>query len=187
MSKGNKKRLLSLLLFPKLECFLSLWNLDLMTTLFYSPAMPPRPPGLPPMGNPFQPSPVPPPMQPPLPPPESDEPPAKKQKSEDSLIPESEFLLKNKSPVSFRVQVPVVSDKPEWRLNGQILTMTLPLTDMVSVIKAKIHDETGMPSGKQKLQYAGIFIKDSNSLAFYNFAPGPLVQLQVKERGGRKK
>ncbi|KAG1714370.1 Splicing factor 3A subunit 1 [Nymphon striatum] len=150
-------------------------------------SMPPRPPGLPPMGNPFQPSPVPPPMQPPLPPPESDEPPAKKQKSEDSLIPESEFLLKNKSPVSFRVQVPVVSDKPEWRLNGQILTMTLPLTDMVSVIKAKIHDETGMPSGKQKLQYAGIFIKDSNSLAFYNFAPGPLVQLQVKERGGRKK
>ena len=33
----------------------------------------------------------------------------------------------------------------------------------------------------------GMFIKDSNSLAFYNFVNGATVQLQLKERGGRKK
>lgn len=58
-------------------------------------------------------------------------------------------------------------DKPEWKLNGQQLTITLPITDpvsyviiihiliniqQVSVIKARIADELGMPTGKQKLQ-----------------------------------
>lgn len=33
----------------------------------------------------------------------------------------------------------------------------------------------------------GIFIKDSNSLAYYNVTPTSIVQLQLKERGGRKK
>jgi len=46
-----------------------------------------------------------------------------------------------------------MSEKPEWRLKGQVLTLTLPLSDTVSVIKAKIHEETGMPPGKQKLQW----------------------------------
>lgn len=35
--------------------------------------------------------------------------------------------------------------------------------------------------------FQGIFFKDSNSLAFYNMLSGAMVQLQLKERGGRKK
>ena len=49
--------------------------------------------------------------------------------------------------------MPSLSDKPEWKCNGQLLTFTLPLTDQVSVIKAKIFEELMMPAGKQKLQY----------------------------------
>uniref|UniRef100_A0A7N8WXK3 Splicing factor 3a, subunit 1 n=1 Tax=Mastacembelus armatus TaxID=205130 RepID=A0A7N8WXK3_9TELE len=51
----------------------------------------------------------------------------------------------------------------------------------------KIHEATGMPAGKQKLQYEGIFIKDSNSLAYYNMNNGSIIHLALKERGGRKK
>lgn len=119
--------------------------------------------------------------------PADDEPPSKKTKTEESLIPEAEFLAKNKGPVTVRVQVPGAQEKPEWKLNGQILTMTLPLTDTVSVLKAKLHEELGMPPGKQKLQYEGMFVKDSNTLAFYNLGPNSTIVLQVKERGGRKK
>jgi hypothetical protein len=64
----------------------------------------------------------------------------------------SGFIL-FQSPVSLKVAVPNMSEKPEWRLKGQLLTLTLPLSDTVSVIKAKIHEETGMPPGKQKLQW----------------------------------
>ncbi|RZF48905.1 hypothetical protein LSTR_LSTR003285 [Laodelphax striatellus] len=90
-------------------------------------------------------------------------------------------------PVSFKVSVPNMSDKPEWKLNGQVLSMVLPLQDTVSVIKAKIHESTGMPPGKQKLHLDGLFFKDSNSLAYYNITVGTVIQLQLKERGGRKK
>nr|KAF6465831.1 hypothetical protein HJG63_011218 [Rousettus aegyptiacus] len=157
------------------------------------PIMAPRPP---PMivptafvpAPPVAPVPAPAPMPPVHPPPPmEDEPASKKLKTEDSLMPEEEFLRRNKGPVSIKVQVPNMQDKTEWKLNGQVLVFTLPLTDQVSVIKVKIHEATGMPAGKQKLQYEGIFIKDSNSLAYYNMANGAIIHLALKERGGRKK
>ncbi|XP_077165039.1 splicing factor 3A subunit 1 [Paroedura picta] len=145
-----------------------------------SPAFVPAPPVAPVAA----PSPMPP-VHPP--PPMDDEPSSKKLKSEDSLMPEEEFLRRNKGPVTVKVQVPNMQDKTEWKLNGQVLVFTLPLSDQVSVIKVKIHEATGMPAGKQKLQYEGIFIKDSNSLAYYNMTSGSVIHLALKERGGRKK
>ena len=67
------------------------------------------------------------------------------------------------------------------------LAVTLPLSDPISALKARLHDETGMQAGKQKLQMENIFFKDSNTLAYYNIYPNTIVHLQVKERGGRKK
>ena len=53
----------------------------------------------------------------------------------------------------FKVILPNMPDKSEWRLGGQIIELTLPLEDPVSVIKAKIHEITNMPPGKQKLNW----------------------------------
>ncbi|XP_078679823.1 splicing factor 3A subunit 1-like [Branchiostoma floridae x Branchiostoma belcheri] len=152
------------------------------------PTQPPRPPMSMPQFVPAPP-PVPAPPRPIIPerPPATEEPAAKKQKTEDTLVSEEEFLKRNKGPVTFKVIVPKMDDKSEWNLNGQTLTFTLPVTDTVSVIKAKIHEALAMPAGKQKLQYEGIFIKDSNTLAFYNMTHGATIQLALKERGGRKK
>uniref|UniRef100_A0A8D2QEX8 Splicing factor 3A subunit 1 n=1 Tax=Zonotrichia albicollis TaxID=44394 RepID=A0A8D2QEX8_ZONAL len=155
------------------------------------PIMSPRPPPMivptafvpaPPVAPVPSPAPMPP-VHPP--PPMEDEPVSKKLKSEDSLIPEEEFLPPEGLQSQFHV--PNMQDKTEWKLNGQVLVFTLPLSDQVSVIKVKIHEATGMPAGKQKLQYEGIFIKDSNSLAYYNMTSGSLIHLALKERGGRKK
>ena len=44
-------------------------------------------------------------------------------------------------------------EKTEWRLNGQVVPITLPLTDTVASIKAKIQDDTGMAPAKQKLYF----------------------------------
>ena len=40
------------------------------------------------------------------------EPPSKRMRGEESLIPESEFMARHHSPVTFRVSVPNMSDKP---------------------------------------------------------------------------
>ncbi|XP_017111447.1 splicing factor 3A subunit 1 [Drosophila elegans] len=115
-----------------------------------------------------------------------DEPPSKKIRSEDNLIPEAEFVATHKSPVTIQVLVPN-SDKSEWKLNGQMIAVTMALSEPISNLKTKLQDETGMPPAKQKIFYEGMFFKDSNTMAFYNLVNGTTVHLQVKERGGRKK
>lgn len=155
-------------------------------------------PGQAPPGLPLPPVPLPQGLPQPIPPPQmpepshedkTDEPVAKKSRTDtdNELMDEQEFLATHPSPVTFTLQVPDMREKTEWRCHGQTLSFTLPLTDQISVIKAKVHDATGMPAGKQKLQIESLFIKDSNTLAFYNFTSSTVVGLQLKERGGRKK
>jgi splicing factor 3A subunit 1 len=122
---------------------------------------------------------------PPQPEQAEEEPPNKMQRTD--VIPEEEYIKMNPNPITFSVQVPVLSDKPEWNLKGQILDVTMTLSEQVSALKAKIHQETGLPPSKQKLQYDTNFLKDSNTLASYNISPSSCILLALKERGGRKK
>ncbi|XP_065187262.1 splicing factor 3A subunit 1-like [Sycon ciliatum] len=143
---------------------------------------PPRPAAPPPPGMPG-----PPPGGPP-PPGVGDEPASKRRPDpEDHLIPEDQFIAQHPGPVTFGVVIPNSSEKSEWQLNGQTVRISLPITDPVSVIKAKLFEEVGLPAGKQKLVMGPMFVKDSNSLGFYNVTPATVMQLQLKERGGRKK
>lgn len=56
-------------------------------------------------------------------------------------------------------------EKPEWKLNGQMLTFTLPLPESVVNLKAKIQEEINMPPAKQKLFFDVSCFK---LLLFYN-------------------
>ena len=107
--------------------------------------------------------------------PMEEEPQTKKLRTEDSLIPEQQFLARNKvllrfifikkllrtevhtllfqGPVQLNIAVPMMTEKAEWKLNGQTLNITLQVSDTVATMKALIHEQTGMPPGKQKLQY----------------------------------
>lgn len=109
-------------------------------------------PGMPPQGAPLPPAP--PVMEQPVaPPPIEDEPPGKKARTEDNLLPEAQFMALHKGPVTLQVQIPSGSDKPEWRLNGQTVSISLALSDSVTTLKSKLQDETGMPPAKQKISY----------------------------------
>ncbi|XP_050303574.1 splicing factor 3A subunit 1 [Anthonomus grandis grandis] len=151
------------------------------------PGMPsfvtPMPP--PPMGGPPPPMAVP--MKHALDVMGDDEPANKKMRNEDSLVPEEVFLTRNPNPVSLKVQIPMMPEKSEWKLTGQMLMFTLPLSESVGNLKAKIQEEISMPPAKQKLFFDGMFFKDQNTLAYYNITSSAVVQLQIKERGGRKK
>ncbi|CAH1990542.1 unnamed protein product [Acanthoscelides obtectus] len=162
-----------------------------------APPMPPmRPPPMmmappPPMGFVPQMPPMGPPVGMPIKHPndgtQEDEPSNKKMRNEDSLIPEEVFMSRNPNPVNVKVTIPMMPEKSEWKLTGQMMSFTLPLSETVANLKAKLQDETNMAPAKQKLFYDGMFFKDSNTLAYYNITSGALIQLQIKERGGRKK
>lgn len=53
--------------------------------------------------------------------------------AEANLVPEDEFISSNPNPVTFGVQIPNMPDKTEWKLDGNTVRLTLPLTDQVSV------------------------------------------------------
>merc|ERR1712071_577210 len=116
-----------------------------------------------------------------------EEPPSKRARNEDQLMPEEAFLVRYPGFLSFHVAVPSSTEKPEWKLNGQQLSFSMLPTESIAAVKTKIHESTGMPPAKQKLAWEGLYFKDTNSLAFYNVTPDAVIQLQVKERGGRKK
>lgn len=55
--------------------------------------------------------------------------------------------------MQLNIAVPMMTEKAEWKLNGQTLNITLQASDTVATMKALLHEQTGMPPGKQKLQY----------------------------------
>jgi splicing factor 3A subunit 1 len=116
--------------------------------LLPTPAMHGFVPGAPPLFSPFiHPAP---PVEPPM---------AKRVRSEmDDFIPEEDFIKSNPGSVTFTVLVPHAPDRSEWPLHGQSLSINLPITDSISVIKSKIADELGLPPSKQKLQLGVRFI-----------------------------
>ena len=116
-----------------------------------------------------------------------DQPASKRSRTDENLTSEGEFLACNPGPVTIKISVPSIPDKPNWKCDGQIMSLTLALTETVEVVKAKIMEDIGMPQGKQKLQHESIFLKDANSLAYYNIGPGTVIKLHLRQRGGRKK
>jgi len=111
---------------------------------------------------------------------------AKRQKQSDSSG-EDDYLRTYTGPVTFKVQVPHVADKPEWSLNGQVMTLSLGARDSMTLLKNKIQEQLGIPLAKQKVQFEGVCVKDNQTMVACNIVPGSVVFLQVKERGGRKK
>ncbi|XP_075976034.1 splicing factor 3a subunit 1 isoform X2 [Anticarsia gemmatalis] len=121
-------------------------------------------------------------------PPEDDEgPAAKRARTEDALEPEMSWLARHPGPAPIQVALPSLPERAEWRLDGRSLPMSVSLSTTVAELKNLLQHSTKMPIAKQKLHYEGLFFKDTNTLAYYNVPPGAVIQLQVKERGGRKK
>jgi len=151
------------------------------------PPMPPMhmpPPFPPPPGFPMA-------AHPPPPPPE-DEPYSKRQRTEEAqLIPEAQFLAKYDKgvPITINVEVPNEEpEKPEWKLNGQMITIQVNLKDTATTIKEKVKNAIGVPPNKQKLKASNLpFMKDKETVAAYNLLNGATLSLGIKERGGKKK
>ncbi|XP_072929380.1 splicing factor 3A subunit 1 [Epargyreus clarus] len=119
--------------------------------LMVIPPMAPRPPLIPtPVGPPFG-FPVAP--QVPQTVPEDDEPAAKRPRTEDTLEPESTWLVRHPGATTLQVMVPSLPDRADWRLDGRALQVTVPLSTPVSELKSMLQRSTNMPIAKQKLHY----------------------------------
>lgn len=102
------------------------------------------------------------------------------------LVPENEFASRFSSPINIIVNIPM-DDSSTWELNGQSLTVAIPVTSSVKELKDSIGVLIGgMPPNKQQLKSPGGFLKDKDTLAALNIGDNVTLELSVRSRGGRR-
>jgi splicing factor 3A subunit 1 len=99
-----------------------------------------------------------------------------------------EWAALNPGPIYLTVNCADDSSVVEaWGLKGQSLTVELPgAMSLVKDLKIKLQEMLGgMPPNKQMLKASVGFLKDSQSLAFYQLATGATIDLLPRKRGGK--
>lgn len=116
-----------------------------------------------------------------------EEPDAKRQRTEDALMSEEDFAEAHPDPVTVEVTVPAVEG--DASMTGQTVSVEVAsVMETVGDVKARLAALLGVAASKQKLSTAALgFLKDTSTLAAYNFGSGTAMIMGLKERGGRTK
>eukprot|EP01083_Nonionella_stella_P027079 74468_1 len=114
-------------------------------------------------------------------------------KQPDGLINELAFIQENggkQSTHKIRITVPKDDSKKEFSFNGQALTIPMQLNQNIKELKQKINEVLSLPIQRQKLLVKGkadIWVKNANSLAFYNINADSVLTLLSRGPKKRKK
>lgn len=119
---------------------------------------------------------------------DDDEPNAKKPRTED-LTPEAQWVSKHPMPIQILVQVNLGADAAAAGI-PTVIPLEISVRTKVSEMKQMLIGRVSaagvtVQSMQLKAQGAGYILKNDNSLAFYNVAPGNVVELSRKTRGGK--
>jgi len=122
---------------------------------------------------------------------DDDEPSAKKPRLDDgSLQPEHKWMEKHPLNISIIISVNLGADAMAAGIPPMI-PMEVKVGDRVIDLKQKLYPKVQaagitVNAMKLKAKQAGYILKNGNTLAFYNIAPGNVIELSRKQRGGAK-
>ncbi|KAH9934890.1 Pre-mRNA splicing factor PRP21 like protein-domain-containing protein [Fomitopsis serialis] len=116
-------------------------------------------------------------------------PPAKRQKIAKipgtTLYPEEDWINMHPHPISLVIQLPNESSKPEWKLDGQVVTVPdIPLNLLVSTLRDRILQYLGnppVPLSRIRLSYAGRMLPNQNTIASHNIEDEDLIVLSLRD------
>lgn len=120
---------------------------------------------------------------------DDDEPMAKKPRLDDgSLIPEQKWIEKYPTPVALMVRVNLGVDGMAAGVPQMIpleISVRMKVQDMKAILASKVAAAgVTLASMKLKALGPGYILKNPHLLAFYNIAPGSVIELSKKQRGG---
>lgn len=123
---------------------------------------------------------------------DDDEPSAKKPRLDDgSLQAEHLWVQKHPMPIQILVQVNLGADAAAANIPSVIpleVSVKSRVLEMKQMLSPKVQNAgVNFANMKLKAQGAGYLLKNSNTLAFYNVAPGSVIELTRKQRGGGAK
>ncbi len=87
-------------------------------------------------------------------------------------------------PVSISVQLPNMPDKPEWKLNGSIITVEdIPVNFLVSTLRERIKNiiDAPLPISRMKIDYGVKTLSNSSTLAGMNIGEGDMVSMSIRK------
>jgi len=120
-------------------------------------------------------------------------PPAKRQRVArlpgGQFYPEQDWINLHPHPISVQVQLPEDSTKPEWKLDGSVVTLPeIPVTFLVSTLRDHIirHIGSSVPLSRIMLSFNGKMLTNANTLASYNLEDEDLLVLGVRDAKKKK-
>ncbi|RDB24300.1 Splicing factor 3A subunit 1 [Hypsizygus marmoreus] len=115
-------------------------------------------------------------------------PPAKRQRVAKlpggQLYPEADWIAMHPHPISLQIQLPNDPSKPEWKLDGTIITIQdLPLNLLVSTLRDRILHHTGSAVGASRirLSYQGKMLTNSTSIASHNLEDEDMLVFSIRD------
>jgi splicing factor 3A subunit 1 len=88
-------------------------------------------------------------------------------------------------PISLTVQLPDMPDKPEWKLNGQIISVPdLPVSFTFGTVRERIKRvvDADLPISRLRLDYLGKVMNNGHTLASQNLDDGDMLAMAVKKK-----
>ncbi|TFY57299.1 hypothetical protein EVG20_g8601, partial [Dentipellis fragilis] len=117
-----------------------------------------------------------------------DMPPAKRQRVAKlpggALYPEQDWISMHPHPIALRVQLPTDETKPEWKLDGSVVTVPeLPLNLLVSTLRERILAVTGstLSASRIRLAYGGKMLTNAQTIAVYNLEDEDLLVMSIRD------
>ncbi|AAW40714.1 hypothetical protein CNBA0990 [Cryptococcus deneoformans B-3501A] len=101
------------------------------------------------------------------------------------LYTEIDWQSLHPEPISIAVQLPSMPEKPEWKLDGSIITVPdLPVSTLFSTIRERIRRilDTDVPISRMRLDYNNKPMSNSSTLASVNLDEGDMLSLVVKKK-----
>jgi len=122
---------------------------------------------------------------------DDDEPNSKRPRLDDgSVVPEAKWIEKHPAPIQILVQVNLGADAAAASVPSVIpleISVRSRVVDMKQMLVPKVAAAgVSLAAMKLKAQGPGYVLKNASTLAFYNIAPGNVVELTRKQRGGAK-
>jgi len=121
---------------------------------------------------------------------DDEEPDAKKPRLDDgSMVPEAQWIAKHPMPIQILVQVNLGADALAASI-PQVIPLEVSVRTKVVEMKQMLLPRVSaagvnLATMKLKAQGPGYVLSNASSLAFYNVAPGNVIELSKKVRGGR--
>ncbi|KII88956.1 hypothetical protein PLICRDRAFT_175203 [Plicaturopsis crispa FD-325 SS-3] len=117
-----------------------------------------------------------------------DIPPAKRQRVAKlpggQLYPEQDWINMHPHPISLRIQLPEDKSKPEWKLDGSVVTISdLPMDLLVSTLRDRLlrHTGIGVTASWIRFSYDMKMLANKNTIASYNLEDEDLLILSVRD------